>query len=139
VADEARRSSLHSALCSSQLSRGKEICPDMEMSVTDIDCGYSTNVKMVTAWAILLASYACKSNVSISAVKELVPERSFNSAINWCMGVTDLIRHIQDQLGNISSGALQKREASSCKGETKRDQHYSLRRRTLRRCSLRER
>jgi hypothetical protein len=100
----SRLSSLNGALSSSQPSRTKEICFDMEMSVPGLEDGYTANVKLVTAWAILLASYANESTFSIVATKESTHVRSLSLVVEWWMRVADLTRHIEDQLGDILPG-----------------------------------
>jgi hypothetical protein len=106
MGDECHPSSPHDALSSSQPSRDKEICFDMETSVTGLEDGYTANVKLVTAWAILLASYSNESTFSISSTKESTQGRSLSFVVEWWMRVADLTRHIEDQLGDILPGPL---------------------------------
>jgi hypothetical protein len=106
MGDESRLSSLHGALSSSQPSRDKEICFDMEISVTGLEDGYKANVKLVTAWAILLASYENESTFSIFSTKESTHGKSLRLVVEWWMRVADLTRHIEDQLGDILPGPL---------------------------------
>jgi hypothetical protein len=77
---------------------------------------------MVTAWAILLASYSSKSNVSIFATKESIRGRSLSIEIQWWMRVADLTRHIEDQLTGILSGSLTGTNRNLYNEATKYDQ-----------------
>jgi non-ribosomal peptide synthetase component F len=101
MGDESHLPKLHGTFSSSQLSTDLEICFDKELSVPGLESGYTTNVKLVTAWAILLASYANESDLSIIATKELKNGISRNVVAEWWMRVADLTRHIEGQLGDI--------------------------------------
>jgi hypothetical protein len=101
--DESQLTSLHGSPGRSQLQQEQEICFDTETSLTGLASGHQTNVNMVTAWAMLLASYTSEGNVNIVTVKESGIDRILNLAIQWWMPVAQFTRYVEDQLVNVLS------------------------------------
>jgi hypothetical protein len=115
LGDEPQISWLHSTSGHFQFQREQEICFDTEMSVPGLTCRCKTNVNMVTAWAILLASYTSEDNVNIIAVRESGIDRTLNLTIQWWMQVAEFTRYVEDQLVNVLSKPSFEAKGGPCK------------------------